>query len=282
MNRAAVLALLTLAACGEPNPAAPASDAASSAAEEPSGPHRVAVCATASLRRAFEAIGARYEERHPGADVALHFDGGTQLLDAMNAGERCDVIALGDNSVMARVASAGHTAPGSPTELARNRLAIVVANGNPKRVTGLADLARGDLRIALGHRTASIGRHASWVLSRLSLRPAPSFEATTADGVLAHVAGGEADAGIVYVTSFAGLGDDRAVESVAIPEAQNTAALYSISIAREPTHPSGASAFYRLALGPDGQALLRDAGFLPIGAKELRRDAHFRARRPAM
>jgi molybdate transport system substrate-binding protein len=266
LARVVVIALLLLAACGAEEPNNSAAPAPAAEAEAPAGPHRVAVCATASLRRAFEAIAARYERDHPGASVALHFDGGTQLLNALNAGERCDVIALGENSVMARVVSAGHTAVGSPAELARNRVAIVVAAGNPKRVAGLADFGRDDLRLALGARTSSIGRHSRWVLSRLKLAPKPAREAITADGVLASVAAGEADVGIVYVTTFVG-GAPPSVESIAVPDAQNTAALYSISVAREPLEPRGAAAFRALALAPAGQQLLHDAGFLPIGAK---------------
>lgn len=257
--------LLLLCACGGETSAAPDPAAPAAAIEAPSGPHSLAVCATTSLRRAFEAIARHYEQEHSGASVTLHFDGGTQLLAAMNAGERCDVIAVGDSSVMARITSAGHTAVGSPAELARNRIAIAVASGNPKQVQGLADLGRNDLRLALGARTSSIGRHSRWVLSRLELAPNPAVEAATAEAVLAKVASGEADAGIVYATSFAGTGSG--VQRIDVPSEQNTPALYSISAAREPTEPRAAAAFRALALGPVGQELLGDAGFLPIGAK---------------
>jgi molybdate transport system substrate-binding protein len=175
------------------------------------------------------------------------------------------VIALGDNSVMARVSSAGHTDVGSPTELARNRVAIVVGSGNPKQVKGLADFGREDVRLALGERTSSIGRHSRWVLSRLKLAPKPKVEASTADAVLALVAAGVADAGIVYATSFVEAGDG--VQRIDVPDDQNTPALYSISTVREAKEPRGAAAFRALALGPVGQQRLRDAGFLPIGAK---------------
>lgn len=265
MTRSMLVVLALLFACGREASQDLSPNATAPSAEAPAGPHTLAVCATASLRRAFEAIAARYEQDHVGATVELHFDGGTQILNALNAGEKCDVIALGDNSVMARVASAGHTAVGSPTELARNRVAIVVAAGNPKQVKGLADFSRDDLRIALGARTSSIGRHSRWVLSRLKLRPTPVSEASTADGVLATIAGGEADVGIVYVTTF--VGGAEGVESIAVPGEQNTPALYSISTAREPAEPRGAAAFRELALGPVGQELLREAGFMPIGAK---------------
>ena len=260
---------LLIAGCSaqEADPGAATAGAAANlnAAAAPTGPHQLSVCATMSLRSAFEAIAERYEQEHAGAAVRLHFDGGTQILEALNAGEKCDVIALAENSVMARVASAGHTASGSPTELARNHVAIAVAPGNPKGVRGLADFARDDLRLAIGARTSSIGRHSYWVLSRQGIRPKPAVQAITADGVLAKIASGEADAGIVYATTF--VGEPPGAEQILVPDQANTPALYSISVAREPAEPAGAEAFRALALADAGQALLRQAGFLPIGAK---------------
>lgn len=139
MHRCALIALL-LAACGQqPGPVRTTVHAAVS--DAPAGPHAVVVFATSSLRRPFEALAERYEQDHPGSDVQLHFDGGAQLLAKMGAGETCDVLAIGDSSQMSRFSSAGHLAVGSPTELARSRIAIVVTTGNPKQVHGLADLA---------------------------------------------------------------------------------------------------------------------------------------------
>ncbi len=223
------------------------------------------VFATASLRRPFEALAQRYELDHPGASVELRCEGGAQLLSAMHAGATSDVVAVADSSLMARFASAGFLAVGSPTELARSRVAIAVAPGNPKEVEGLADLARGDVRVAMGTRLSSIGRHSRWVLSRKKLVVTPELEVDTAGEVLAKVVDGAVDAGIVYITSFADA-PDRA-QRIDIPEEQNTPVLYSISVTREAREPRGAAAFLGLALGPVGQQLLREAGFLPVGAK---------------
>ena len=258
-----VLALLLAACGGSADPGAAVHAAAPAAA--PDAPHEIVVFATHSLSRPFEALARRYEQEHPGAKVTLRCEGGAALLAAANAGEPFDVIAIGDSSLMSRFAAAAHLLSGSPTELARGRLALAVAKGNPKNVKGLADLGRADLRIALGERSSSIGRHARWVLSRLSLDPKPACMAPTAAGVLQNVVAGEADVGVVYATSFV-----EAAETVArvdLAEAENTPVLYSISAARLAREPRGAAAFRALALGPIGQRLLHDAGFLPIGAK---------------
>lgn len=253
---------LLLAACGGrdaavPSPAAPT-------VEAPAGPHTVVVFATASLRVPFERLARRYEADHPGAKVALHAAGGAALFARMNAGERADVVAIGDSSLMSKFAAGAMLAPHTATELARNRIAIAVASGNGQRVQSLADLARPGLRVALGRRSSSIGRHGRWVLSRQQPAVEPTVEADSADELVALVAAGTADAAIVYATSGRGA---AGVELVAVPEAANTPVLYSIAAGREAPEPRGAAAFLALALGPVGQALLQAEGFLPIGAK---------------
>ncbi len=69
---------------------------------------------------------------------------------------------------------------------------------------------------------------------------------------------------IVYVTTMRGA---EGVERIDVPAADNQPVLYSISATRSAAEPRGAAAFRALALGDVGQAILREHGFLPIGAK---------------
>jgi molybdate transport system substrate-binding protein len=263
-SRLLLATLLSFVACGQPTGGSTAATSPPTAAAAPAGPHRLVVFATASLRAPFEALGKRYEADHPGASVELRCEGGARLFAAMTDGARCDVVAIGDSSLMSRFASSAFLAPGSPTELARNRITIVVRKGDAARIRGLTDLARADVRVALGARSSSIGRHARWVLSKQTLEVTPRVEGATADEVLAKVAAGEADAGIVYATTQS---DDANVERIDVPEEQNTPVLYSISVVREAPEPAAAAAFRALALGADGQRILHEHGFLPIGSK---------------
>ncbi|MBK8097319.1 MAG: extracellular solute-binding protein [Planctomycetes bacterium] len=260
-----LLASLLIAACdGSPTAPTPAS-AAAPAVAAPAGPHRLVVLATASLRPAFERLAARYQQDHPGAAVELITDGGAQLLAAMNGGKAADVVAIGDSSLMSRFSSAAHLASGGPRELARSRLAIVVGRGNPKGVQTLVDLAKPGLLVALGRKSSSIGRWSRWAFSHQQIVCNPVVEADHADGVLAAVREGRADAGIVYTTTLREAGD--AVAAVAIAEAQNQPVLYSISPTRVGAEPAAAAAFVAFAVGEQGQGVLRDCGFLPIGSK---------------
>ena len=261
--RWSVLFLALAAACGSEPANAPATGAV--AVLPPPAPHTVVVFATHSLRRPMELLARRYEQQAPGAKVELLCAGGAELLQKRTAGGACDVLAIGDSSLMSRFASAAFLEVGSPSELARNRIAVAVAAGNPKQVEGLRDLARPGLRLAFGKRSSSIGRYTRWALSRAAVEAKPAVEFDTADAVLAAVRAGEADAGIVYVTTFAE--QATGVERIDVPEADNQPVLYSISMDREARERAGAAAFRELALSPVGQGILHDCGFLPIGAK---------------
>ncbi|TMF89110.1 MAG: molybdate ABC transporter substrate-binding protein, partial [Chloroflexi bacterium] len=79
--------------------------------------------------------------------------------------------------------------------------------------------------------------------------------------VLSKVALGEADAGIVYHSDVV---TNSKVEGVAIPDAQNVIADYSIGKLFLTEHADGADAFITYVLSPAGQSILKSAGFTGI------------------
>ncbi len=76
---------------------------------------------------------------------------------------------------------------------------------------------------------------------------------------LTAVTDGDADAGIVYVTDGEAAGST--VSTVAIPAAQNAVAKYPIAVVKATGNEALAQAFMTYVLGPQGQAVLREAGF---------------------
>ncbi|MBL9077270.1 MAG: substrate-binding domain-containing protein [Planctomycetes bacterium] len=265
MHRLAWVLLACLAGCAREAAVAGTTDHAPPVAVPPARPHRIVVWSTDSMRDAMARLARHYETAVPGAKVEVWCAGGAELLAKRTAGGPCDVLVIGDSSQMSRFAAAAHLAAGSPAELARSRIAIVTAAGNPQRITGLRDLVRPGLRLAFGQRSSSIGRYTRWALSHLLLEAAPAVELPTAAAVLAAVRDGKADAGVVYTTTFADAG--AAVARVDVPPDENQPVLYSISVDREAQEPAGAAAFRAVALSDAGQAILRDCGFLPPGAK---------------
>jgi molybdate transport system substrate-binding protein len=78
--------------------------------------------------------------------------------------------------------------------------------------------------------------------------------------VLAKVALGEADAGIVYVSDAASQPDLGRIE---LPAEHNPLAEYPLAALRASLNASAASAFIEFVLSGSGQQILEEHGFLP-------------------
>jgi molybdate transport system substrate-binding protein len=79
--------------------------------------------------------------------------------------------------------------------------------------------------------------------------------------VLAKVALGEADAGIVYATDARGSN----VATIDIPDEYNVIARYYIASTLNAPNPQGAWRFVEYVLSAEGQAVLAEYGFGPAG-----------------
>ncbi len=88
------------------------------------------------------------------------------------------------------------------------------------------------------------------------MRPASLEPQVT--GVLSKIALGEADAGIVYTSDIK---TNRKVAGVMIPPDQNVIADYAIASLKNASDLDGASSFISFVLSPDGQSILKEAGF---------------------
>jgi molybdate transport system substrate-binding protein len=137
---------------------------------------------------------------------------------------------------------------------ARNRLVIVTAKGNPKRIRSLTDLARNGLAVVLAAPTVPAGKYAAQALGTAHVSVHPKSLEDSVRGVLTKVQLGEADAGIVYLTDVQST--HGAVDGVAISNAP--VASYPIIA----LHPAG-QGFVAFVLSATGQAILRTYGFLP-------------------
>ncbi|MCB1261257.1 MAG: molybdate ABC transporter substrate-binding protein [Acidimicrobiales bacterium] len=218
------------------------------------------VSAAASLTAPFDTIGDELTSASGGAgEVTFSFDSSSTLATQIIDGAPADVFAAADEASMARLVDAGMVR-GEPRVFARNQLAIVVKAGNPTGIASLADLASADV-VALCGEDVPCGRYAAEVLDQAGVA-IPTDRITrgqNAKATLAAVAAGDADAGIVYATDIVGAD----VEAVAIPAEVNVIADYPIAVVADAADPTSAEAFVAFVLGPGGQAILADAGFLP-------------------
>jgi len=218
----------------------------------------VTVFAAASLMEAFKTLGKDFEAAHPGTKVELNFAGSSTLVKQIMEGAPADVFASADEENMEKA----RALISSPQIFATNRLAIVVAKGNPKRIAGLADLARPRLIVVLCGETVPAGRYALEAFEKAGVTPPAGSRELDVKAVVSKVQLGEADAGIVYVTDVRAGGDK--VEGVGLPEAQNVVAQYPIATVAASPRKEDAGAFIAFVRSPAGQKVLGDFGFLTV------------------
>jgi molybdate transport system substrate-binding protein len=257
----ALVLTLTLAACGTGSAQQPASgsepvDNGQSSSAQLSGP--LTVFAAASLTGAFTAMGAAFMTEHPDVSVTFNFAGSSDLATQINEGAPADVFASADTANMARLTEAGNN-DSEPVVFATNQLQIIVGAGNPKGITGLADLARPDVLTVRCAPQVPCGRYSDQALDRAGLTVSARSLEPNVKGVVAKVTLGEADAGLVYRTDVAEAGD-RA-EGIDIPVQSNVVAEYPIVVTAEAANRPAARSFVELVASQQGQEILSRFGF---------------------
>ncbi len=241
--RTLALAALLVAGCGAPDTGADG---------------RITVFAAASLTETFTRLGEEFEAANPGVDVVLNFGGSSALAQQIGQGAPADVFASASPTTMAQVVDAGGTAA-EPVTFARNRLAIAVPAGNPAGITGLADFADAEAKIALCAEQVPCGAAAKRAFEAAGVTARPDTLEQDVKAVLTKVRLGEVDAALVYRTDVRSAGGE--VEGVDFPEADRAVNDYPIAPLAEARNAAGARAFVDHVRSDRGRAVLVEAGF---------------------
>lgn len=218
----------------------------------------VTVFAAASLTAAYTEIGEAFKTEYPDADVIFNFASSSDLVTQINEGAPADVYASADEANMTKLTDAGGNA-GEPQVFATNSLQIIVEPGNPKGITGVADLADPDLLYVTCAPEVPIGKYGAQVLAAAGVTVTPVSLEENVKGIVTKVTLGEADAGIVYTTDVIAAGDQA--EGVDIAADINVTATYPLVVTAEAPNADGAQAFVDFVLSEQGQKILGTYGF---------------------
>lgn len=239
----------------------------------PAGGGDLTVFAAASLSDAFEAIERELEAATPNLSITYNFGGSQVLVTQLEEGAQADVFASANTAQM-DAAIAAKLVTGEPMPFVRNRLAIVTPAGNPAGIESAADLGKEGILLVLAQSEVPAGRYARESVCLMAADTATygtGFVERVAANVvseeedvrdaLAKVALGEADAGIVYVSDAAAVGDQ--VHVVDIPGEVNVIATYPVAVLAGSDEALG-SAFIAYLLSEEGQTMLVSYGFQPV------------------
>jgi len=255
-------------------PLPPLADATASAASPGASPvvlTNLTVFAAASLNQPFSVMSQSWAAQHPGSELTFSFDASSALRAQIEEGAPADVFASADTrNPQALIDEC--LAPAPMVVFAANHLIIVVPTANPAGITSPADLATAGVRIVAAGDAVPITRYAEQLISNIAAQPgAPAGYADAiqanivsrednVSAVLAKVALGEGDAGIVYVSDATGA---DGVTAIPVPDDVNVLATYGAVEVATTSTPATSAAFLAYLMGAEGQAILAQYGFLP-------------------
>jgi molybdate transport system substrate-binding protein len=241
-----LLALLLLAGPGRP-----------AAAEE------LTVFAAASLTDAMKEIGGAYEKA-TGVKVSFNFAASNLLARQIDEGAPADLFLSADEASMDRLEKRRRLAPGTRRSLLSNTLVVVVPSDSTLTLSRIEDLAGPQVRIlALAEpQTVPAGIYAKQYLqskklwTRLIDRIVPTENVRAC---LSAVAGGNAEAGIVYKTDASISNKVKVAFEVSAAEGPRIS--YPVAVIAESTRLPAARKFLIYLESEAALAVLRRFGF---------------------
>ncbi len=231
----------------------------------------------AAFRQAYPQYQRIFVETLPPGILAKQIETGALVMGNLKIALKPDVFTAGKASIAAHQKQHGWFA--DTYDYARNPLAILVAQGNPKGIHSLADLGRPDVRVSMPNPAwEGIARQieASYRKAGGQALDTAIMHTKLADGSTfltrihhrqtpLRVLQGDSDAGVVWSTEayFQQQILHHPVQTVVIPAAQNSMATYTAARMKDAPHAQAAKDFLAFMQTPAAQAIYRKYDFLP-------------------
>ncbi len=215
------------------------------------------IFASTSLTEVVTSMASGFSTAYPAVRVDLTFGPDSDLARRAAAGPVPDLIALEGQASMA---AAGPT--GTPVRFARDQLVMAIPAENPKGLSGLADLNRADVRLALCAESEPCGTVAAAALAEAQVPvPATAVRATDVRAAMTQMRDGHVDVALVYRSDARLAGDTVATLEFAQSQAAQVELLAAIPAGAQ--NPAAANAFMAYLTSPSTLEGLTRAGFRP-------------------
>ncbi len=227
----------------------------------------IVVGAAISLKESFNELGGIYERR-TGAKVTFTFGASGELEKQIEAGAPIDVFASAAEREMDELQAKNLIDRATRADFARNSLVLVVPVDSQLPVHSFSDLEKpGVTKIAIGNpQTVPAGQYAQQLLRNTQIWPKIDSRLILAENVrqvLDYVARGEVDAGIVYATDVQ-VAQGKVAVAARAPDRDYGPILYPLAVIQGSASAQAAKGFVDLVLSPEGIAILKKHGFLPV------------------
>ncbi len=250
------LLLVVAAACGDDSSGSATTDSTGDTTADTSGggeSQELIVLGATSLTNAFGEIETAFEAEYPEIDLVLTFDSSSTLATGVAEGNPAGVLATADENTMQTAVDSGQVS-GEPEIFTSNSGVIAVPTGSDA-VTTPEDLEDDSLLLAVCAPEVPCRVVADEMFDELGIDPQIDSEEENVGAVLTKLEAGEVDAGVVYAT------DDQAsdaIEAIDIGDVVVTTQYPIVNV----DGSDAADEFVEFVTGPDGQAILAEAGFV--------------------
>ena len=223
------------------------------------------VAAAASLTDAMKELAKAYKAEHPEITLTFNFGSSGALQQAIENGGETDLFFSAAQKQMDTLEKSGNLAEDTRRDLLENSVVLVVPVDSSLDLKSFADLTKAELKhIALGEpKGVPVGQYAEEILTQLAILEQVKEKAVYGSDVrqvLAWVAAGEADCGVVYATDAT---IDAKVKVVSkAPEGSHKPVIYPAAVIKSTKHLEEAKDFLDFAGSSQGKKVFEKYGFI--------------------
>lgn len=230
-------------------------------------PEAVSLYAAAGLRDAVEALRTEFT-RQTGTEVAVDYAGSGVVLARVQTDPLADIFMPADvwyvDRLEEQAASVAESVP-----VARLIPVLIVAKGNPKNITGLADLVRPEIKTAMGNpKACQIGRLCKLMLDRAGLEwdQVVDEESLTVNELAVWAKMNAVDAAVVWDSTAATVIDS--VDVLPLDPKSDEVSMVACALIKTAPHTEKAQAFIQFMAGTEGQRIFEETGFAGVEKSE--------------
>jgi molybdate transport system substrate-binding protein len=225
------------------------------------------VSAASSLILAFEEVGTRYEDE-TGTQVTFNFAASGQLAQQIEQGAPVDLFLSANRAYVEDLAAKGYVLPDSVQSYARGRLTLWTRADSSLSLETMKDLLKPEVRrVAIANpEHAPYGVAARQALQTAGVWDSIEYKLVPGENVrqaLQYAETGNVDAAIIPLSlSITSQGN-----WTLIPEDLHTPIDQALGVVADSPRQAQAQDFADFIVGPQGQAILQEYGFMP--SKEI-------------
>lgn len=221
------------------------------------------VSSAIALSEPLEDIKKLYQRQQPNVKLIYNLGASGALQQQIESGADVDVFISAATKQMDALESKGLLLDNTRRNLVTNRIVLIVPKSS-RGISRLRDLTKSQVkRIAIGNpKSVPIGQYSEEILKNVGITEQIKSKlvyGNTVRQVLAYVASGNVDAGIVWITDAKTSNKVKVVENIA--ENLHSPAVFPVAVIKNTKNPNAARAYVQFLFSNQAKNLFTKYGF---------------------